>query len=376
MSRNDDVRFSKNVSSYLSLFIVSILAIVLIVLAVSGFIYVKSGSKPLDPESQEIKQIEIPAGASSSDISEMLEENGIIKNGFLFQMYLRLNSISNYQAGQYNLSPSMDFETISKTLETGIIYEEVLYKLTIPEGYTIDEIGDTIENTLPVKKDVFINKIQDEDYIKQLIEDYPDMLTNEILEKDIKYALEGYLFPATYDITEEEPNMDKLIRQMLDATKNNSFSLYKSVDEYNINIEGNNETLTFHQFLTLASLVEEEATSLADRAKITSVFLNRLALNPSMPLQTDPTVLYAQGKHKDVVLYEDLEVDDPFNTYKHKGLTPGPIAGPGTDSIQSILNPSNTNYYYFLADKDGVNHFSETLDEHNEKREKYINNAE
>ncbi|CAD2076214.1 endolytic transglycosylase MltG [Phocicoccus pinnipedialis] len=373
MKKNDDVRFSKNVSSYLSLFIVSILAVVLIVLAISGFIYVKSGSKPLNPDSEEVVQVEIISGASSSDISDMLEESGIIKNSFLFQMYLRLNSISNYQAGQYNLSPSMDFETISKTLETGIIYEEVVYKLTIPEGYTIDEIGDTIENTLPVKKEVFINKIQDKEYMKQLIEDYPDMLTDEILDEDIKYPLEGYLFPATYDITEEEPSMDKLIRQMLDATKINTYNLYKSVDEYNINIEGNNETLTFHQFLTLASLVEEEATSLADRAKITSVFLNRLALEPSMPLQTDPTVLYAQGKHKDVVLYEDLEVNDPFNTYQHRGLTPGPIAGPGTESVQSILNPSNTNYYYFLADKNGVNHFSETLEEHEEKREKYIN---
>jgi UPF0755 protein len=93
-----------------------------------------------------------------------------------------------------------------------------------------------------------------------------------------------------------------------------------------------------------------------------------------MPLQTDPTVLYALGEHRERTLFEDLEVEDPYNTYIHTGLPPGPIASPGMESVQSTMNPSNTDYYYFLADSEGNNHFAETFEEHVENREKYINN--
>src|SRR5699024_6740453 len=101
--------------------------------------------------------------------------------------------------GQFELSPSMDYETISKTLETGVLYEEVFYKVTVPEGYTVDEIGDLLEEVLPVNKDDFIELVQDEKYLKELQEDYPDMLSDEIFADDIKYPLEGYLYPATYE---------------------------------------------------------------------------------------------------------------------------------------------------------------------------------
>src|SRR5699024_1621199 len=127
--------------------------------------------------------------------------------------------------------------------------------------------------------------------------------------------------------------------------------------------------LTFHQFLTFSSLIEEEATSLADRSRIVSVFLNRMSLIPAILLQTDPTVLYAFAEQHEVVLYEDLEVDDPYNTYINTGLTPGPIASPGQESLQSTMIPSDTDYFYFLADSEGNNHFAETYDEHLANRE-------
>ena len=117
--------------------------------------------------------------------------------------------------------------------------------------------------------------------------------------------------------------------------------------------------MSVHQLLTFASLLEEEATAQTDRETIASVFYNRI--NEGMPLQTDPTVLYALGDHKDRVLYEDLEVDNAYNTYKNKGLPPGPIAGAGKTSIEASLNPSQTDYFYFLADKEGVNHFSKPM---------------
>ncbi|WP_411844237.1 endolytic transglycosylase MltG [Salinicoccus sp. HZC-1] len=374
MSRHDDIKFSKNVSSYLSLFVIGVLVIALIVGAFLFYLYIKSGTGPLDPNSTETKEVVIEQGSSSSMIGEQLEEEGIIRNGTMFEYFLKLNSITDYHAGEYQLSPSMDFEKIAKTLETGRVYEEVLHRLTIPEGYSLEQIADQIEEQLPITSDNFLELMKDEEFIKSLIEEYPEILTDEILNEDIKYPLEGYLYPATYDLTEEEPSAENLVRKMLDATRSNSYGVYNSVDSYSINVADENKDLTFHEFLTLSSLVEKEATSLADRSKITSVFLNRMAETPSMPLQTDPTVLYALGEHQERTLFEDLEVEDPYNTYIHTGLPPGPIASPGLESVQSTMNPSNTNYFYFLADSEGNNHFAETYEEHIENREKYIDN--
>lgn len=376
MSKYDDVRFSKNVSSYLTLFIVLALVIVLIIGIISAFLYIRSGLQPVDEDSTETVELSVDQGYSAGDIGDILEEEGIVKNGTMFELYLRLNSISSYQAGTYQMSPAMDFEQIARTLESGTVYQEVLHRVTVPEGYTVEEIGLQLENNLPVSADDFMALMDDDEFIKELISEYPEMLTDEILAEDIKYPLEGYLYPATYDITTEEPDLKQLIRDMLNATEANSYSLFTSVPEYAIDYEGENRALTFHEFLTFSSLIEEEATSLADRSRIASVFLNRMSVNPAMPLQTDPTVLYALGQHQDVVLYEDLEVEDPYNTYLHSGLTPGPIAAPGQESLQSTMNPSDTNYYYFLADSEGNNHFAETYEEHLANREEYIDSQQ
>jgi UPF0755 protein len=140
------------------------------------------------------------------------------------------------------------------------------------------------------------------------------------------------------------------------------------VSEYTA-VLAENET-SVHELLTFASLLEEEATAQTDRETIASVFYNRMDIG--MPLQTDPTVLYAIGSHKDRVLYEDLEIQNPYNTYVNTGLPPGPIAGAGKTSIDASLNPSQTDYLYFLADKEGTNHFAKSYDEHLANIEKYL----
>lgn len=376
MSKYDDIRFSKNVSSYLSLFIIALLAVLFILGAFFIYMYIKSGSEPLDPNSTEVKEVTIEQGSSSGMIGDQLENEEIIRNGTMFEFYLKLNSISDYHAGSYELSPSMNFEQIAKTLETGRIYEEVLGRLTIPEGFTIEQIAAQMaeQEQTSGQEDRFLELMEDEAFINTMIEEYPDMLSEEILAEDVKYALEGYLYPATYDITEEEPDIENLVRRMLDATRNNTFSVYQSSNGYSITFEGETEELSFHEFLTLSSLIEKEATSLADRSKIASVFLNRMSESPSMPLQTDPTIAYAIGEHQERILFEDLEVEDPYNTYTNTGLPPGPIASPGMQSVQSTMNPSNTDFYYFLADSEGNNHFARTFEEHVENREQYINN--
>src|SRR5699024_6840016 len=234
------VRFSKNVSSYLTLFIVLALVIVLIIGIISAFLYIRSGLQPVDEDSTETVELSIDQGYSAGDIGDILEEEGIVKNGTMFELYLRLNSISSYQAGTYQMSPAMDFEQIARTLESGTVYQEVLHRVTVPEGYTVEEIGLQLENNLPVSADDFMALMDDDEFIKELISEYPEMLTDEILAEDIKYPLEGYLYPATYDITTEEPDLKQLIRDMLNATEANSYSLFTSVPEYAIDYEGEN----------------------------------------------------------------------------------------------------------------------------------------
>lgn len=148
---------------------------------------------------------------------------------------------------------------------------------------------------------------------------------------------------------------------MIDGTKAN-------VIPYLGTLEENKKSV--HWLLTFASLLEREATAQADRQTIASVFYNRL--KEGMPLQTDPTVLYSLGEHKDKVTLNDLEVKNAYNTYQNKGLPPGPIAAPGAASIEAVIDPSKTSYFYFLADGTGKNHFAKTYDEHLKLKAQYI----
>lgn len=345
-------------------FRIAVFIIIMVSLIVSGgFFYINSALKPVNPESDQKIKIEIPIGSNVSQIAQILEENGIIKDANVFKYYVKLKNNAEFMAGSYNLKPSMQIPEIIESLKTGKVMQEVVFKITIPEGKQLRQIATIIgEKTEKNPKDVF-KQLNDETFIKKLINKYPEVLSNEILNKDIKYPLEGYLFPATYPFYEENPAMEDIITVMLDKTKSVLTKYEGQMVE---------KKFTPHQLLTIASLIEEEATEKIDRNKIASVFYNRL--DEGMPLQTDPTVLYAHGEHKERVYYKDLEVESPYNTYKYKGLTPGPIANAGIASIEAALNPANTDFLYFLATASGDVLFSTTLDEHNEKKAEHITN--
>lgn len=345
--------------------IVAIIALVaLIILAVvgyTGYNYVTSALQPVDPESNDIIEVEIPMGSGITLISSILEKNGIIKNAKIFKYYTKFKNESEFQAGNYSLTKSMTLDEIIESLKTGRVYREPVFTMTIPEGLTLDQISKIIEKNTSFTADQFMKKITDQTFIEQMMTEYPDLLTEDILNENIRYALEGYLYPATYPFYEEKPSLEEIIKTMLTST-NTIVSDFKVVLE--------EKQMSVHELLTFASLLEEEATAQTDRETIASVFYNRIAAN--MPLQTDPTVLYALGSHKDRVLYEDLEVQNPYNTYKNVGLPPGPIAGAGKVSIEAALNPTQTEYLYFLADKEGTNHFAKSYDEHLANIKKYL----
>jgi UPF0755 protein len=347
--------------------IVLIISVVLILLIVmiggGGYFYIHSALKPVEPGSKVQKKVEIPIGSSVTGIAERLESNGIIKDAKVFKYYVKLKNEAGFMAGEYQLSPSMDVQEIVGRLKTGKVLAEASFKITIPEGKQLKEIAAIMAQTTNQNETDVFTKLNDKEFIKTLIDKYPDLLTEDILNPAVIYPLEGYLFPATYPFYKTNPTVEEMVTAMLDKSQ---VVLADYIEA------GKEKNLTVHQILTMASLIEEEATENADRKKISSVFYNRM--EKGMMLQTDPTVLYAQGRHKDRVVFKDLEVNSPYNTYKHTGLPPGPIANAGKTSIEAALEPEKTDYYYFLATPEGEVIFTKTLQEHNQEKAKHISN--
>jgi len=359
--RKSEVKIVRKIVAIVAIVFVLILGIV----GLLGYNYVKSALKPLDPDATKTITVEVPIGSSLSSISTLLEKKGVIKDARVFKYYAKFKNESQFQAGDYDLTQAMTFDELIESLKTGKVYRKPVFTMTIPEGLTLEQIGNIIEKKTPYTQKEFMDLVTSDSFVQQMIANYPELVTDEVLADNIRYDLEGYLFPATYSYFEEKPSLESIVKEMIGA-------MDKVVKNYSDVLA--EKQMSVHQLLTFASLLEEEATAQTDRETIASVFYNRI--DRGMPLQTDPTVLYALGSHKDRVLYEDLEVDNAYNTYKNKGLTPGPIAGAGKSSIEAVLNPSKTDYLYFLADKEGINHFSKTYDEHLQKVEKYLRKAE
>lgn len=334
----------------------------LVIAALGGYLYIKSALKPVDTDSKKEVKVEVPIGSSTTSIGNLLEEKGVIKNASVFKYYVKFNNISGFQAGTYTFSPSMSLKEISQNLQTGILAQKAVFKITIPEGYSLDQIAEVISKQIGKTKKEIKKELDKEETIKYFVGKYPEVLTDDAMGSRVKHPLEGYLYPATYSYYEEDPSLEAIIDPMIQKTQDVLAKYSDKIDEKDINI---------HELLTMASLIEKEATEKADRHLISSVFYNRL--KEDMPLQTDPTVLYALGKHKERTMYKDLEVESPYNTYKVKGLPPGPISNAGETSIEAALNPAESKYLYFLAEHGtGEVHYAKTLQEHNELKAKYI----
>lgn len=347
------------------LIITGILFAIVLGVAIYAYIFVTNALEPVDETSEEIVKIEVPLGSGVTTIANILQENGLVQNAKVFKYYAKFKNESQFQAGEYELTKSMTLDELIESLKTGTVYREPVFTVTYNEGWTLEQIAARVAEKTPHTAEEFLAKVNDPTYIQELAAKFPTLINpDEMLAENVKYPLEGYLYPATYPYFEENPPLTLIIEQMIEETN-------KYVVQYQEAIKANKWINTPHKFLTFSSLLEKEATGTTDRATIASVFFNRLA--EPMPLQTDPTVLYALGEHKDRVLYKDLEVQDPYNTYQNAGLPPGPIATAGATSFEAALSPSKTSYLYFLADQDGKNHFAETYEEHQANVAKYIN---
>jgi UPF0755 protein len=330
-------------------------------MAVGAFIYIHSALSPVNQKNKTIVEVNIPQGSSVGTIAKMLEDQGVIKDERVFRYYVKLKNEHGFQAGNYAFSQAMSVNEIIRSLQTGESAQKPKIRLAIPEGIQLVEIAEIIAANTDYTKERILQKMSDKRFIQTLSKKYPDLITNEVFAQNIKYPLEGYFYPATYSFYTSKVSLEEILDKMVGKT-NEVVQKYKPLMK--------EKNMTSHKLLTMASLIEEEATKKTDREKIASVFYNRI--EAGMPLQTDPTVLYALGEHKERVFYKDLKVESPYNTYKVKGLTPGPIANAGELSIAAALKPAETDYLYFLATSTGEVIFTRTLEEHNKQKAIHI----
>ncbi|MCY8573881.1 endolytic transglycosylase MltG [Bacillus haynesii] len=355
--------FIKRLLKHKIKFWLTVVAVLLILTAGAVSLYVKSALEPVDKNNAKTVNIYIPEGSTVTSIAAKLKKEDLIKNEKVFIAYVKFKNASGFQAGNFQLSQSMDAAGVIKKLTTAS--HVPAFKITVPEGRQLKEIADIIAGQTNYSAEDIMKKLDDREFISRLKQKYPKLITDDVLNKNINHPLEGYLYPATYPFYDPETKLDAIIEAMIKQTDQLAEKYEKQMKD---------KKMSVHKALTMASLIEEEATEKADRHKISSVFYNRISKN--MPLQTDPTVLYALGEHKNRVMYKDLEADSPYNTYKHTGLPPGPIANAGESSWEAALNPEQTDYVYFLAKKNGEVVFTKTLEEHNKAKAKYITNTQ
>ena len=377
-SRRETVKSTKKKKSGFKAFFISLLIFLGLISAGAyfGYQYVQSSLQPVDASSKQYVTVQIPEGANVQTIGSTLEKSGLIKHGVIFAFYAKYKNYSDLKSGYYNLQKSMSTEDIIHELQKGgtaEAQEPALANLTIPEGYTIDQMAQAVGQLQgdfkePLTAEAFLAKVQDDNFISQEVAKYPSLLESlPTKESGVRYRLEGFLFPATYSI-KESTTIESLIDEMLAAMDKTLTPHYSAIKSKN---------LTVNELLTIASLVEKEGAKTEDRKLIAGVFYNRL--NLGMPLQSNIAILYAQGKlGQKISLADDAGIDttinSPYNVYTKAGLMPGPVDSPSLDAIEASINQTKSDNLYFVANvTDGKVYYAATQEEHDRNVAEHVN---
>lgn len=279
----------------------------------------------------------IPKGASLRVAADSLAAHDVIGSTRLFRLFARMTGAeTTIKPGTYQFAAGAGYRDVLDALVTG---RGLMATVVIPEGFDVRDIAPVLAKALRVPEDSVRAAVTDTAWQRELDVPVP--------------SLEGYLFPATYTFPEGTSARDAvnaMVERFLDVWKPEWDARLKAM------------SISRHDAITMASIVEKEARKAEERPLISAVYWNRV--KKRMLLQADPTVQYALPRHVERVLYKDLEVESKYNTYKYPGLPPGPIASPGEASIAAALAPADVPYLFFVARADGSHEFTETFAQH------------
>ena len=319
--------------------------IVIMIIIITIWQCFKIVDTPLKIKDEEI--IEVAEGDSFYGVLNKLSEEDKIKNEFLVKLYLKIRGIKpEVLAGTYKLDKSMTLDEIITLLSNDSTIGKIY--ITIPEGYTIDDIATELEENNICSSEDFINSVKNYDL--------PAYVSNN---PNKRYNLEGFLFPDTYSFNENE-NADFVVKTMINRFEEVWQELVQSL---NLSIaDDENEKI-----VNVASIIEKEAVVDSERSLISSVIYNRIAIE--MPLQIDATVIYSYGYHIEKMYEKHLEIDSPYNTYMYYGLPIGPISNPGRASLMAALKPEKTDYLYYLLESEYTHYFTDNYDDFLRRKE-------
>ncbi|OGZ79118.1 MAG: hypothetical protein A2528_00570 [Candidatus Staskawiczbacteria bacterium RIFOXYD2_FULL_37_9] len=302
---------------------------------------------PINPGSHETAIYTVQKGWGDDEIARDLEKLGIIRSNYFFRLYVVASlQHSSLKAGEYNLSPKMSIYQIAKKMAAGDIIKDTVVVL---EGWDAKDIGKYLEAKGICKQNYFIS-LTKKDYAGDF---------SFLKDKPKDEGLEGYLFPDTYQISKGETCED-ILSLMLDNFDK------KLTPELNKEIA--NQKKSIFDIVTMASIIEKEVRKMDEKEIVSGILWKRISIG--MPLQLDSTVNFITDGNDPSVSIKATKIDSPYNTYKYHGLPKGPISNPGLGSILSAIYPKKTNYWFWLSD--GITHFSETLQQHNIAKAKYL----
>jgi UPF0755 protein len=321
-----------------------LLLVLVVVIAAAGYLYA-SLYRPYQGFGGEGVYVDVPRGASQRTISRLLAENGVVRSRIAFELLCRYRKPRTMQAGEYFFDHPVTAFSVYDDIANGRI---IVKELVVPEGFTMFDIADLAAHEGFLTRAEFLAAARDPSAVRDLAPNAP--------------SLEGFLFPASYEFPRHmtgKEMTDAMLRKFRQAWTNLALS-------------GNAPRRSVQEIVTLASLVERETPLPEERPRVAAVFENRLRIG--QPLQCDPTVAYAMtlaGAYSGKLDGGDLHFSSPYNTYRNKGLPPGPIANPGEAALRAALDPPPTDDFYFVANTRGGHFFSKTLKEHNRNVARY-----
>lgn len=323
------------------LVVLAVLMVILLVLAFWGFQSLKGQYAAIDPGDNTPIEIYIPESSNARQIASILYQNRLVRSERVFLGYCARTGLDNQlKPGHFRLTRSQTVEQIATAIAQGKI---VRIAVTVPEGYTVDQIG-----KLLVGKGICTS----EQWQEAIEADY-DFAFLQNASPRSHHRLEGFLYPDTYYLEEETSARDVVLMMLKNFSDHWDKKFAKMAEQKGMDV---------YRTVILASIIEKEARRPEEREIISGVIQNRL--KKGMLLQLCPTVYYCLGRESGDLTNADLKIDSPYNTYVYEGLPPGPIANPGAASLEAALNPQQHSYYYYVSKRDGSHHFSRTFAEH------------